>query len=81
MNNLGDFSWLEEIVLCDPEPDLLEDVSGNQLRPVAVLGIEGCLSGGDVCVDGLDPGRTLEDLPEEVEAEEDGDTEVGGEEI
>ena len=51
-----------------------------QLRPLAILGIEGGLAGEDVGLGGIDPLGALEDLPEGVEAEVDDDADVVGEE-
>jgi hypothetical protein len=57
--------------LRNPEPDSLENVSWMLLRPMSVLGIQRRLTGRDVGVGGVDPVCSLEDLPEEVEDEED----------
>jgi hypothetical protein len=65
--------------LCNPEPDLLKEVSGNLLWPN--LSIHGCLSRPDVGLGGLDKGFALKDLPEEVEDNVDGDTDVSGDEV
>lgn len=65
--------------LCNPEPDLLNDVLGLALRPV--LSIKSSLAGPDVGVLGLDPAGALKDLPEAVKGEVDGDANVGGDEV
>ncbi|EZF74120.1 hypothetical protein H105_04130, partial [Trichophyton soudanense CBS 452.61] len=64
--------------LCDPEPYLLEDVSGDLLWPLD--GVHGGLSGEDIRFGGRDPAGALENLPEDEEGEVEGDADVGGEE-
>lgn len=69
--------------MCDalrnPEPYPLEDVSGVLFRPD--LRIECSLAGPDVGLVSLDQGRTLEELPEEVQHEVDWDADVGDDEV
>jgi hypothetical protein len=67
--------------LSDPEPDSLKDISRDLLRPLTILGIQGCLTSGDVGIFGSDPLASLENLPEDVKNEENGNTDVGGKEI
>lgn len=65
--------------LCNPVPDLLDEVLGHLLGPN--LGVEGGLAGPDVCVLGLDECGTLEDLPEGIEGKVDGDADISGDEV
>jgi len=65
--------------LCDPEPNTLREIAGDALRPD--LGVQGRLASEDVHLVGLDERGTLEYLPEDKEGEEDGDTEVGYQEV
>jgi len=51
------------------------------LGPVEVFGVQGCLASCDIRVGVLDDMSALEDLPEEVEGEEDWDADVGSEEV
>lgn len=67
--------------LRDPEPDLLKHVPRVLLGPVAILGIQGSFPGGDVGVGWVVPVRTLEKLPEEVEADKNRYANVGCEEV
>jgi hypothetical protein len=67
--------------LRNPEPDSLEDVSWNQLGPLAVLGVKSCLTASDIGIMSLDDRRSSEDLPEAVEKEENRYADVGGEEV
>ena len=67
--------------LRDPEPDPLEDVPWGLHRPVRVSRIKRGLAGLQICFRGSDPLGALEDFPEEVKAEEDGDSDVGGDEL
>ena len=57
------------VSLSNPEPNLLEYVPRHLLRPD--LGIECSLARPDVSLGCLDEFRTLEDLPEQEEAEVD----------
>jgi len=50
-------------------------------RPVEILGIQSCLTRCDIRVGCIDEVSPLEDLPEEVEDEEDWDADVGSEEV
>jgi hypothetical protein len=65
--------------LTQPEPELLEDVPGDLFGPN--LSIKGCFSTPDVGVGWLDKLGALEYLPERVEQEENGHTNVSSEEI
>lgn len=67
--------------LRNPEPNSLEDVSWNLLRPLTVLGIECSLASRDIGISWVDKRRLLEDLPESIEDEEYWDAKIGGEEI
>lgn len=69
------------IHLSDPEPDLLNNVLWDLLWPLAVLGIQSCLSGRDVSIGSFDDGASLPDLPECVEEEEDWSSDVSRKEI
>ena len=64
-------------LLRQPEPELLKDVARDLLWPVRISHVQGCLAGEDVRLGGLDPPRTLKDLPERVEQEVDHDTDIG----
>jgi len=65
--------------LSNPEPDLLKEVSGVLLRPD--LSIHGSLARPDISLGRLDEGFTLEHLPEEIEDDVDGDTDVSSDEV
>lgn len=64
---------------CNPEPDLLDPIPGVVLRPH--LRIKRSLPGPDIRLMGLDELGPLEDLPEKVEAQVDGDADVRGDEV
>jgi len=66
-------------LLGKPEPELLENVPWNLLGPN--LSVNGSLTGVEVDLAGLVGLGALDDLPSEEEDEEDGDTNVGGEEV
>lgn len=66
--------------LCNPEPNSLEDVPWCLSGPQSIQGIQGGLSGGDICVCWADRSRPLEDLPEDIEDKEDWDANVCGKE-
>jgi len=65
--------------LAKPEPELLKSVARDLLRPN--LSIERSLSTPDVSLGRVDLLGALENLPEDEEEGEDGDTNVGGEEV
>jgi hypothetical protein len=67
--------------LHDPEPDPLNKVSWNLLRPSFFLGIKSCLPGGNVSSGWVTPGCSLHDLPKQIQAEVDGYANVGSDEI
>lgn len=67
--------------LRNPEPDLLQDVLWDLLWPLSILRIKRCLSSGDVRILWPNPGRTLEDLPEQVEDEENWNADIGSKEV
>jgi hypothetical protein len=64
--------------LAQPSPELSNHGRGDMLVPD--LGVERSLAAPDVGLGGVDKLGALEDLPEDVEHEEDGDTDVGSEE-
>lgn len=66
-------------LLGDPEPHLFEEVLGDLLGPY--LGIHGSLAGPNVGLFGLDKGRALEQLPEKVQGDDDGDANVVCDEV
>lgn len=65
-------------ILCNPKPDPLNDVARLTLRPHD--GVQTGLSGEYVGLGGVHPLGALEDLPEEEEAEVDGDSDIVGDE-
>jgi len=65
--------------LCNPEPDSLEYIARMLLGPHLV--VNRVLSGPNVRLASAHKARALEDLPEEVQHEEDGDVDVGREEV
>lgn len=67
--------------LCNPEPDLLEEVSWFQLWPLSILSIKCCLTSVDIGISWGDPLRALKDLPEAEKQEEDWNSDIRGEEI
>jgi len=67
--------WL---LLRKPEPEPLEPVFGDTLGPFN--SIESSLSGVQIRLSRVDEVSALEQLPEEIQAEVDGDTDVVGEE-
>jgi len=62
-----------------PEPDPLKNISWHGNLPL--LGIQCSLTTPDICFSWIDEAGALEDLPESVEEEEDGNTNIRGEEI
>jgi hypothetical protein len=69
---------LNLLKLCDPEPDALGPILGPFHRPFDR--IEGSLARHQVCLFRLDPWRLLHQLPYSIETEEDGETDVRGDE-
>jgi len=67
--------------LRNPEPNLLNDVPWNQLRPIAVLGIQCGFSALDISIGWVNPLGTLEDLPEKEHEDVDWYTDIGGKEV
>ena len=65
----------------DPEPDLLEDVSGDLHGPVQVSRIQSRFAGVEVHIDGVDEPGALDQFPGEEEDEEDRDADIGGDEV
>lgn len=51
------------------------------LWPVQIRRIQRGLSGLDIGFGGIDPFRTLEDLPEEIQSKVDRDADIGGNEV
>ena len=66
--------------LSDPEPDLLNHVSGVLLGPVQIRLVEGRFARVQICLRRVDPFRALENLPESVQYKEDGDINVRSDE-
>jgi len=64
-----------------PEPEPLENVPGDLLRPLSILGIQSGLARRDIRISWIVPRSPLKDLPEPVQREEDGDADVGREEV
>ncbi len=64
-----------------PEPELLDEVPWDLLGPVCISCVKSRLSGVNVCLGGIDPMRALVDLPEAVQEEVDGDSDVRGDEV
>ena len=69
------------IHLRNPEPYSLENVSWDQLRPLAVLCIQSRLARVDVCIIGRDPVGSLKYLPEGIEPKEDWYSNIGSKEV
>lgn len=61
-------------LLSNPVPHPLDDVPWLVLRPD--LSVERGLAGPDVCLAGLDEGRALDDLPDQVQEEVNRDDDV-----
>ena len=64
--------------LTEPEPEFLQEVPRDLLRPV--LRIQSRLSGPDISICGVHNLGSFEDLPETVEEEENRNANVSGEE-
>ena len=63
--------------LAQPEPELLKDVSGDLLRPN--FSVKSSLAGPNISLSRVDKLRALEDLPESVQDDEDGNADIGSE--
>ena len=66
--------------LRQPKPEALDPVARLKVRPVRILGVQLGLARVQVGLLRLDPARALDDLPDKVQAEEDGDADVRREE-
>lgn len=53
--------------LCNKEPDLLPPVMGFALRPMRIRCVQCRLPSLNICFFGLDPPRSPEDLPEQIQ--------------
>lgn len=65
--------------LCNPEPDPLQHIPGVPFRPLHR--IQRSLTRVDVRLGRVDPLCTFEDLPADVQQEEDGDVDILGDEV
>jgi hypothetical protein len=51
------------------------------LGPLSILSIQRSLAGGDICIPRVDEGRSLQDLPEGIQHEENGNADVRSQEF